>query len=59
VAKHTSNLCNVCKAASAKTNNPVAKKHFVQAARDIANNTANLVKAIKVTTVWFTLSKFL
>ena len=48
IAKHTSVLCNACKLASSKTNNPVAKKHFVQAAKDVANSTANLVKNIKV-----------
>ena len=48
VAKHTSALCNACKAASAKTNNPAAKRQFVQAAKDVANNTANLVKNTKV-----------
>jgi len=48
IAKHTSVLCNACKLASGKTNNPVAKKHFVQAAKDVANSTANLVKNIKV-----------
>lgn len=48
VAKHTSALCNACKAASAKTNNPAAKRQFVQSAKDVANNTANLVKNIKV-----------
>ena len=48
VAKHTSSLCNACKAASAKTNNPAAKRQFVQAAKDVANNTANLVKNTKV-----------
>ena len=48
IAKHTSALCNSCKAASAKTDNPVAKRHFVQSAKDVANNTANLVKHIKV-----------
>lgn len=48
VAKHTSALCNACKAASAKTSNPAAKRQFVQSAKDVANNTANLVKNIKV-----------
>lgn len=48
VAKHTSSLCNACKAASAKTNNPAAKRQFVQAAKDVANNTANLVKNTKI-----------
>ncbi|XP_077996572.1 talin-1-like isoform X2 [Glandiceps talaboti] len=47
VAKHTSALCNACRIASSKTNNPVAKKHFVQSAKDVANSTANLVKSIK------------
>jgi len=48
VAKHTSALCNACRLASSKTDNPVAKRHFVQSAKDVANSTANLVKAIKV-----------
>ena len=48
VAKHTSALCNTCRVASSKTNNPVAKRHFVQSAKDVANSTANLVRAIKV-----------
>ena len=48
VAKHTSTLCNTCRLASSRTNNPVAKRHFVQSAKDVANNTANLVRAIKV-----------
>lgn len=47
VAKHTSALCNICRVASSKTSNPVAKKHFVQSAKDVANSTANLVKSIK------------
>uniref|UniRef100_A0A8W8NUA5 Talin-1 n=1 Tax=Magallana gigas TaxID=29159 RepID=A0A8W8NUA5_MAGGI len=47
VAKHTSALCNACRLASSKTSNPVAKRHFVQNAKDVANSTANLVKAIK------------
>ncbi|XP_013386332.1 talin-1 isoform X1 [Lingula anatina] len=47
VAKHTSALCNICRVASSKTTNPVAKRHFVQSAKDVANSTANLVKAIK------------
>ncbi|ESO89699.1 hypothetical protein LOTGIDRAFT_218488 [Lottia gigantea] len=47
VAKHTSALCNACRVASSKTSNPVAKRHFVQSAKDVANSTANLVKAIK------------
>lgn len=54
IAKHTSVLCNACKTASSKTTNPVAKKHFVQAAKEVANSTAGLVKNIKVgvATIW-------
>jgi len=48
IAKHTSSLCNTCRMASSKTANPVAKRHFVQSAKDVANSTANLVRAIKV-----------
>lgn len=48
VAKHTSALCNACRIASSKTGNPVAKRHFVQSAKEVANSTANLVKTIKV-----------
>merc|ERR1712123_287400 len=40
-------LCNACRLASSKTNNPVAKRHFVQSAKDVANATAILVKEIK------------
>merc|ERR1719471_1069573 len=47
IAKHTSSLCNACRLASSKTNNPVAKRHFVQSAKDVANATAVLVKEIK------------
>ncbi|RXM33648.1 Talin-2 [Acipenser ruthenus] len=48
VAKHTSALCNACRIASSKTGNPVAKRHFVQSAKEVANSTANLVKTIKM-----------
>ncbi|CAB1313811.1 unnamed protein product [Coregonus sp. 'balchen'] len=47
VAKHTSALCNACRLASSKTSNPVARRHFVQSAKEVANTTANLVKTIK------------
>ncbi|XP_063985728.1 talin-2 isoform X1 [Diachasmimorpha longicaudata] len=47
IAKHTSALCNACRQASSKTNDPVAKRHYVQSAKDVANSTANLVKEIK------------
>ena len=48
IAKQTTELCNACKAASKKTENPLAKRHFIQLAKDVTNNTANLVKNIKV-----------
>lgn len=48
IAKHTSALCNACRVASSKTTNPVAKRHFVESAKDVANSTALLVKEIKV-----------
>uniref|UniRef100_A0A6A7G0J5 Talin-2-like isoform X3 n=2 Tax=Hirondellea gigas TaxID=1518452 RepID=A0A6A7G0J5_9CRUS len=47
IAKHTSALCNACRVASSTTPNAVAKRHFVQSAKDVANATANLVKEIK------------
>uniref|UniRef100_A0A146KWR6 Talin-1 n=3 Tax=Lygus hesperus TaxID=30085 RepID=A0A146KWR6_LYGHE len=47
IAKHTSALCNACRVASCNTTNTVAKRHFVQSAKDVANSTANLVKEIK------------
>ncbi|XP_048515080.1 talin-1 isoform X2 [Athalia rosae] len=47
IAKHTSALCNACRVASSKTTNPVAKRHFVQSAKDVANSTGSLVKEIK------------
>ncbi|XP_072517267.1 talin-2a isoform X2 [Salminus brasiliensis] len=47
VAKHTSALCNACRLASSKAANPVAKRHFIQSAKEVANSTANLVKTIK------------
>jgi len=48
VAKHTTALCNVCRVASSKTNNAVARKHFVQAAKDVAHATGMLVRSVKV-----------
>lgn len=48
IAKHTSALCNACRVASSKTTNPVAKRHFVESAKEVANSTALLVKEIKV-----------
>ncbi|XP_066931569.1 talin-2-like isoform X1 [Clytia hemisphaerica] len=54
IAKHTAILCNACKQASTKTNNPVAKRHFVQSAKDVATNTANIAKFIKAYAVKMT-----
>ena len=51
IAKHTGTLCNACKLASSRTSNPVAKKEFVQFAKQVAGATAELVKNIKVQTV--------
>jgi talin len=47
IAKQTSVLCNACRVASAETDNPMAKRQFVQYAKDVANATAILVKEIK------------
>jgi talin len=47
IAKHTTALCNGCRTASCNTTNPVAKRQFVQFAKDVANSTAELVKEIK------------
>eukprot|EP01137_Pigoraptor_chileana_P018402 Opistho-2@77812 len=47
IAKHTSALCNACKAASTKTTNPVAKQQFVNFAKNVASTTAALVTDIK------------
>ena len=48
VAKRTSELCGACKTASGKTDNPVAKRKFVQSAKDVATCSANLIHKIKV-----------
>ncbi|ESN92443.1 hypothetical protein HELRODRAFT_115799 [Helobdella robusta] len=48
IAHQTSLLCNACRQASSKTTNPVAKRQFVQSAKDLANNTAQMVKSMKV-----------
>lgn len=47
IAQYTSKLCNTCKSASQKCENPVAKRHFLQCAKDVTNSTAQLVKCIK------------
>ncbi|KAJ2939257.1 hypothetical protein O0L34_g13352 [Tuta absoluta] len=47
IAKHTSALCNACREASGRTADAQDKRHLVQAAKDVANSTAALVKEIK------------
>ncbi|XP_014254779.1 talin-1 isoform X2 [Cimex lectularius] len=47
IAKHTSALCHACRVASCNATNALAKKLFVQSAKDVANSTGNLVKEIK------------
>nr|XP_027203263.1 talin-2-like [Dermatophagoides pteronyssinus] len=47
IAKSTSNLCNACRVASSRTQNPYHRKNFVQSAKDVANATATLIKEIK------------
>ncbi|ESN95995.1 hypothetical protein HELRODRAFT_193464 [Helobdella robusta] len=48
IARHTSAVCNICRLTSTSTEDPVAKKLLVQHARNVANNTAALVRAIKI-----------
>ncbi|UJR21334.1 hypothetical protein I4U23_024428 [Adineta vaga] len=48
VAKNTSSLCNICRDASSNTTDPVSRRRFVQSAKDVANATAELVRAIKI-----------
>ncbi len=53
IAKHTGILCNACKLASSRTSNPVAKKEFVQYAKEVAGATAEVVKKIKVCILYY------
>ncbi len=48
IAKNTSVLCNAARDASSNTTNPIARRHFVESAKDVANATAELVRSIKV-----------
>ena len=48
IAKNTSVLCNISRDASSNTTNSIAPRRFVQSAKDVANATAELVRAIKV-----------
>ena len=47
IAQSTASLCNASQLASNRTNNVLAKRHFVQSAKQVANTTANFVKSIK------------
>ncbi|CAF0840452.1 unnamed protein product [Didymodactylos carnosus] len=48
IAKNTSTLCNAARDASSRTTNALARRSFVQSAKDVANATANLVRTIKI-----------
>ncbi len=48
IAKNTSVLCNASRDASSNTTNPIARRRFVESAKDVANATAELVRTIKV-----------
>lgn len=47
IAHTAAQLCTCSREASLKTSNVMAKRHFVHSAKNVANNTARLVKAIK------------
>ena len=47
IAHNSASLCNASQLASSKTNNILAKRHFVQSAKQVANATAHFVKSIK------------
>lgn len=47
IAHNTASLCNASQVASSKTTNIIAKRHFVQSAKQVANATAHFVKMIK------------
>jgi talin len=47
IAHNTAGLCNASQQASSKTPNVLAKRHFVQSAKQVANATAHFVKSIK------------
>ncbi|CAF4072990.1 unnamed protein product, partial [Rotaria sp. Silwood2] len=48
IAKNTSVLCNAARDASSNTTNPIARRRFVESAKDVANGTAELVRTIKI-----------
>lgn len=47
IAKNTTDLCTACKNASQQAQTAKAKRHFVNAAKEVANQTTQLVRAIK------------
>ncbi|KAL6731024.1 hypothetical protein Aduo_001938 [Ancylostoma duodenale] len=47
VAKHTSNLANMCREASEKSQNVSVKKEFINCAGKVAAGTAKLITAVK------------
>jgi talin len=47
IAHNTASLCTASQQASNRTNNVLAKRHFVQSAKQVANATAQFVKSIK------------
>lgn len=47
IAHTAAGLCNASRKASSQTSNSLAKRHFVQSAKQVANATASLVKCIK------------
>ncbi|CAF4735686.1 unnamed protein product [Rotaria sp. Silwood1] len=48
IAKNTSVLCNAARDASSNTTNPIARRRFIESAKDVANGTAELVRTIKI-----------
>lgn len=50
IANQTSLLCNACRQASARTDNALSKNQLVQSAKNLANHTALMVKAMKAST---------
>lgn len=47
IAKSTSSLCNACRHAASKSQNPYHRRNFVQSAKDVATATSTLIKEIK------------
>jgi talin len=47
IAHISASLCAASQRASARTGNILAKQHFVQSAKQVANATAGFVKSVK------------